>query len=242
MNRNKSVTLFIQCLVDQIYPEVGDAMVAVFQKLGISVNCPTEQTCCGQSAYNSGYKSVSKTAAKRFIEIFEKSEVIVCPSGSCVDMVRNHYPSLFRNEPDWHSRAENVGGKTYEFTEYLVDVLKVEDLGASFKEKLTYHDSCHLLRNIGVKEQPRKLISKVVGAELVEMENSDKCCGFGGTFSIKYPQISTAILDEKLDNIISSGATTVVGCDVGCLMNIQGRLNRKKLPIKTMHIAQLLVQ
>ncbi|NQU65433.1 MAG: (Fe-S)-binding protein [SAR324 cluster bacterium] len=242
MNRNKRVTLFIQCLVDQIYPEVGEAMVTVFQKLGISLDCPTAQTCCGQSAYNSGYKKVAKTAAKRFIEIFEKAEVIVCPSGSCVDMVRNHYPTLFKNEPDWRLRAESVAGKTFEFTEYLVDVLKVEDLGASFTEKLTYHDSCHLLRNIGVKDQPRKLIAKVAGAELVEMENSDKCCGFGGTFSIKYPGISTAILDEKLDNIMSSGATTVVGCDVGCLMNIEGRLSRKNLPIKTMHIAQLLVQ
>ncbi len=236
------MTLFIQCLVDQIYPEVGEAMVTVFRKLGISLDCPPDQTCCGQSAYNTGYQKVAKTAAKRFIEIFEASEVIVCPSGSCVDMVRNHYPGLFENDTSWRLRAEAVAAKTYEFSEYLVDRLKVEDLGASFKEKLTYHDSCHLLRNIGVKDQPRKLISNVAGAEFVEMENSDICCGFGGTFSIKYPQISTAILDEKLDNIVSSGATTVVGCDVGCLMNIEGRLSRKKLPIKTMHIAELLVQ
>lgn len=242
MNHNEKVTLFIQCLVDQIYPEVGEAMVTVFRKLGISLDCPPDQTCCGQSAYNTGYQKVAKTAAKRFIEIFEASEVIVCPSGSCVDMVRNHYPGLFENDTSWRLRAEAVAAKTYEFSEYLVDRLKVEDLGASFKEKLTYHDSCHLLRNIGVKDQPRKLISNVAGAEFVEMENSDICCGFGGTFSIKYPQISTAILDEKLDNIVSSGATTVVGCDVGCLMNIEGRLSRKKLPIKTMHIAELLVQ
>ena len=240
MSPNKNVTLFIQCLVDGIYPEVGEAMVAVFRRLGINLTCPTRQTCCGQPAFNSGYQSEARVAAQRFIDIFESSEAIVCPSGSCVTMVRHHYSQLFADDPAWLQRARNVAAKTFELTEYLVDVLKVDDLGSRYDGVVTYHDSCHLLRSLRIKEQPRRLLNKISGLEFVEMHNSDYCCGFGGSFSIKFADISSAMAEDKVENIIASGADTVVGCDMGCLMNIQGSLSRRGSSIKTMHIAQLL--
>ena len=240
LNMNKTVTLFIQCLVDGIYPEAGEAMVKIFRKLGIDLICPTTQTCCGQPAFNAGYRREAGIAAKRFIDIFEAAEVIVCPSGSCVTMVRHHYPQLFDDDDPWLRRAKQVAAKTYELTEYLVDVLGVEDLGARYDGKITYHDSCHLLRNLRIQSQPRKLLSKVSGAEFIEMYDADRCCGFGGSFAVKYADISAAMVTDKVNNIIATGADTVVGCDMGCLMNIQGMLNRRGSEIKIMHIAQIL--
>ena len=240
MNTQKKVTQFIQCLVDGIYPEVGEAMVAIFRKLGVNLTCPTQQTCCGQPAFNSGYLREARVAAKRFIEIFETAEAIVCPSGSCVTMVRHHYPQLFSDDATWLQRAQNVAAKTFELTEYLVDILGVDDLGAHFDGVITYHDSCHLLRNLRIKEQPRRLLRKITGTEFIEMNDSDRCCGFGGSFSFKYGDISAAMAEDKVNNIIDSGAGAVVGCDMGCLMNIQGMLSRKGSSIKVMHIAQLL--
>lgn len=234
------VTLFVQCLVDSLYPEVGEAMITLFDRLGISVDCPLDQTCCGQPAFNAGYRKAARAAAKRFIEIFEAAEVIVCPSGSCVNMVRHHYPELFENDERWLGRAQQVGRRTFELSQYLVDVLGIEDVGASYEGKVTYHDSCHLLRGLGVAEQPRRLIRHIKRAELIEMDASDTCCGFGGTFAVKYPQISVAMVDDKIKNIIACGADTVTGCDISCLMNIQGRLSRIGSPVKTMHLAQLL--
>ena len=234
------VTLFVQCLVDGIYPEVGEAMISLFDRLGIAVDCPLDQTCCGQPAFNAGYRKAARAAAKRFIEIFEAAEVIVCPSGSCVNMVRHHYPELFENDERWLGRAQQVGRRTFELSQYLVDVLGIEDVGASYEGKVTYHDSCHLLRGLGVAEQPRRLIRHIQRAELIEMDASDTCCGFGGTFAVKYPQISVAMVDDKIKNIIACGADTVTGCDISCLMNIQGRLSRIGSPVKTMHLAQLL--
>jgi len=242
MSPSKNVTLFVQCLVDGLYPEVAEAMVAIFNKLGISINCPPDQTCCGQPAFNAGYRKAARVAAKRFIEIFEESESIVCPSGSCVSMVKNHYPELFEDSPQWFKRAVRVGRKTFEFSQYLVDVLKVEDVGARFEGRVTYHDSCHLLRGLKVADQPRRLIRNIKNAELIEMKDADRCCGFGGTFSVKYPVISTAMVDEKISNILASGADTVTGCDISCLMNIQGRLSRIGSPVRALHIAQLLAQ
>ena len=240
MQRSQKVTLFIQCIIDGIFPEVGFAVVRIFEKLGIGVKCPAEQTCCGQPAFNSGYRKEAKWAAEHFINVFDDAEVIVCPSGSCVNMVRNHYPELFRDDAKLLESVKGIGARTFELTEYLVDVLGVEDLGSGYDGRITYHDSCHLMRGIGVKEQPRKLIRKIRGAEFVEMKDSDKCCGFGGAFSVKYPEISTAILEDKVKNIIDSNAEVVTGCDMGCLMNIQGLLSRRRLPIKILHIAQLL--
>jgi L-lactate dehydrogenase complex protein LldE len=240
MTENKKVTLFIQCLVDVMYPEVGEAMLNIFRKLDIAVDCPVDQTCCGQPAFNSGYHRQARVAARKFIRLFEDAQSIVCPSGSCVHMVRHHYPELFRDDPAWLRRAESIRDKTFELTEYLVDVLGVEDLDARFDGKLTYHDSCHPLRGLGIMDQPRRLISKVGGAEFIEMQNSDQCCGFGGAFAVKYPEISTAMVEDKVKNIIATGADAVVGVDMSCLMNIQGLLSRKKSDIKIMHIAELL--
>jgi len=240
MGEKKTVTLFIQCLVDGIYPEVGEAMVNIFRKLGIPMTCPTQQTCCGQPAFNSGYRREARIAAKRFIEIFETADTIVCPSGSCVTMVRHHYAELFKDDASWEQRARQVANKTYELTEYLVDILGVDDLGAHYNGKVTYHDSCHLLRSLRVQEQPRRLLRNVAGAEFVELYDSDKCCGFGGSFAVKYADISAAMVEDKVNNIIASGADTVVGCDMGCLMNIQGMLSRRGSDIKIMHIAQIL--
>jgi L-lactate dehydrogenase complex protein LldE len=236
----KRVTLFVQCLVDGIYPQVAEAMVQVFKHLGIAVDCPEDQTCCGQPAFNSGYRSAAKRAAAHFLDVFAGDDTIVCPSGSCVAMVRHHYPELFADDERLLRRAHRVGRKTFEFSQYLVDVLGVDDLGARFNGIVTYHDSCHLLRHLGIATQPRRLIGKVQGARLVEMTDADHCCGFGGTFAIKYPQISTAMVDDKVANILATGADAVIGCDISCLMNIQGRLSRLGSPVKTMHIAQLL--
>ena len=240
MSETKTVTLFIQCLVDGIYPEVGEAMVKIFRRLGFDLACPTQQTCCGQPAFNAGYRREASVAAKRFIEIFETADTIVCPSGSCVTMVRHHYPELFKDDAAWLQRAAQVAAKTYELTEYLVDILGLDDLGVHYDGKITYHDSCHLLRNLRVKDQPRRLLRKVSGADFVEMYDSDKCCGFGGSFSVKYADISAAMVEDKVNNIIDSGADTVVGCDMGCLMNIQGMLSRRGSDIKVMHVAQIL--
>lgn len=240
MSGSKTVTLFIQCLIDAIYPEVAEAMVNVFGKLGISLTCPSDQTCCGQPAFNSGYRRQARVAAKHFIEVFENSASIVCPSGSCVNMVRHHYAELFKDDAAWLRRAQRLAGRIFEFSEYLVDVLGVEDLGARFDGKLTYHDSCHLLRGIGVAQQPRKLLRRVAGADFIEMRDSDYCCGFGGAFAVKYPDISDAMVTDKVKNILDTGADAVVGCDMGCLMNIQGKLSRMGSPIKVLHIAQLL--
>jgi len=240
MRSVKNVTLFVQCLVDGLYPEVGEAMMTLFRRLDIRVNCPVDQTCCGQPAFNAGHRKAARAAAKRFIEIFEEAQWIVCPSGSCVHMVKHHYPDLFEDDITWFERAKKVGQRTFELSQFLVDILEIETVGASYKGKITYHDSCHLLRGLGVREQPRRLIQHLKQAEFVEMKDPDRCCGFGGTFSVKYPDISTAMVDHKIRNIIDSGADTVTGCDISCLMNIQGRLSRMESPIKVLHIAQLL--
>jgi L-lactate dehydrogenase complex protein LldE len=236
----RKITLFIPCLVDVVCPHVGEAMVRVFERLGLELDCPVEQTCCGQPAFNSGFRREARVAARRFIEIFENALTIVSPSGSCVHMVRHHYPELLGDQPEWRERAERIGARTYEFSEFLVDVLKVEEVGASYSGRVTYHDSCHLLRGIRVKEQPRRLLRNVAGLELVEMKNSDYCCGFGGTFAVKYPDISCAMVYDKLENIVNSGAHTVVGCDAGCLLNIAGAVSRQGLSIKTKHLAEIL--
>ncbi len=240
--KKKKVSLFVTCLVDGIYPEVAEAMVKVFDRLNIHVECPVDQTCCGQPAFNSGYRKEARVAARRFIEIFEDAQAVVSPSGSCVSMVRNHYPELFKDAPKWQGRARKIAEKTFEFTEYLVDVLGVVDLSARFDGKITYHDSCHLKRGLNVAEQPRKLLGRISGATFIEMEDSDRCCGFGGGFSVKYPEISAAMVEDKVKNILASGADAVVGCDISCLMNIQGKLNRMEHPVKCLHIAQLLAE
>lgn len=235
-----TVSLFIQCLVDTMFPEVGEAMVRVFDRLAIPLAFPNGQTCCGQPAYNSGYRREAAAAARHFIEIFADAETIVCPSGSCVHMVRHYYPELFPNDPAMAKRARAIGAKTFEFTEYLVDILKITDVMAEYPGTVTYHDSCHLNRGLGISRQPRLLLENVRGLTFAEMRDSDTCCGFGGTFSINYPEISVAMVDEKILNILATGADTVVGCDISCLMNIRSRMSRRGERVKVLHIAQVL--
>lgn len=223
-----------------MFPEAGEAMVEVLERQGVELSCPTDQTCCGQPAYNAGHQKVARAAAEKFLDLFEDAGTIVCPSGSCVDMVRNHYPELLSGDPSMLARAQRIAARTFEFTEYLVDVLQVVDVGARFSGKVTYHASCHLNRMLGVDRQPRALLEGIRDMTLVEMKDADKCCGFGGTFAVKYSEISAAIVEEKVNNILATGADVVTGCDMGCLMNIQGALSRRQAPVQVMHIAQLL--
>ncbi len=228
------VTLFIQCLLDTFHPAVCQSMLDVFKHLDVPVIIPKDQTCCGQPAFNAGYRLEARKAASHFLDVFQNSDVIVCPSGSCVYMIRHHYPLLFENDPVRLNRSREICTRIYEFSEFLVDV------GSAYSGQVTYHDSRHLARGLGIREQPRQLIRHVSGATLVEMSDSDRCCGFGGAFSIKYPDISSALVDDKVHAILASGADTGVGCDMGCLMNIEGRLSRMGSGIRVMHIAELL--
>lgn len=234
------VSLFITCLVDVFFPQVGESMVKVLRKFGVDVDFPEDQTCCGQPAFNSGFRDDTRKLAERFISIFDGNGFIVSPSGSCTSMVKVFYKELFRNDPETLKKVKGISSRTFEFTDFLVNVLKVEDVGAVYSGKVTYHDSCHLLRELGIQDEPRRLIRSVKGVELVEMNMNDVCCGFGGTFSIKMPEVSVSILDEKIKSIVESGADTVISTDMGCLMHIGGAISRRKIPVKVMHIAELL--
>ena len=235
------VALFVTCLVDQMWSSVGTSCVEVLRRAGCEVEFDERQTCCGQPAFNTGYRDEARQVAKRFIEIFEesKADAIVSPSGSCTAMV-HHFPELFVDEPDWRERARSVGSRAYELSSFLIRVLEVEDVGATWNGKLTWHDACHGLRDLNIKSEPRRLISNVRGAEFVELENAESCCGFGGTFSVKYPEISVAILDQKIEAIERAGVDAVVSGDASCLMQIGGRLSRKGSQIRVMHLAELL--
>lgn len=235
------VSLFVTCLIDQLCPNVGVATVEVLRRAGCEVTFDDRQTCCGQPAFNTGYRSEAVKFTKRFIEIFEESDsdVIVSPSGSCTAMVK-HFYELFPEDESWRTRAEAIAAKTYEFSSFLVNILKIEDVGAKFQGRLTWHDACHGLRDLKIKDEPRKLLQNVAGAEFVEMPNADDCCGFGGTFSVKYPEISVAILDNKIESIERSNVEAVISCDSSCLMQIGGRLSRNGSKVKAMHIAEIL--
>jgi L-lactate dehydrogenase complex protein LldE len=235
------VSLFVTCLVDQMWSSIGASTVEVLRRAGCEVEFDERQTCCGQPAYNTGYRDEARQVAQRFIRIFEesKAEAIVSPSGSCTAMV-HHFPELFNGNAEWTERARAIATRTHELSAFLVRVLAIDDVGASWTGKLTWHDACHGLRDLNLRSEPRRLIGNVRGAEFVELENSDACCGFGGTFSIKYPEISVAILDQKIEAIERSGVQAVVSGDASCLMQIGGRLSRKGSKVRVMHIAELL--
>lgn len=235
------VSLFVTCLVDQMWSSIGASTVEVLRRAGCEVEFDDRQTCCGQPAFNTGYRDEARQVAQRFIRIFEesKADAIVSPSGSCTAMV-HHFPELFTSDAQWTERAQKIAARTHELSSFLVRVLEREDVGASWTGKLTWHDACHGLRDLNLKSEPRKLIRNVRGAEFVELENSDACCGFGGTFSIKYPEISVAILDQKIEAIERSGVQAVVSGDASCLMQIGGRLSRKGSNVSVMHLAELL--
>jgi len=239
---DRRVSLFVTCLVDQFFPQVGEATVKILRRLGCRVDFPQEQTCCGQPAFNSGFQRETRDLARRFLEVFRDSQYIVAPSGSCISMVKVFYPTLFRHDPPLYEKAVSLARRTFELSEFLVKVLGVRDVGASFRGRVTYHASCHLLRELGISQEPRELIRKVKGAELVEMANADICCGFGGTFSIKYPEISQAMLEDKLRGIQQTGAQALVSCDGGCLMHLGGALSRRGMSVKPLHLAELLAQ
>jgi len=235
------VALFVTCLVDQLWSSVGTSTVEVLRRVGCEVEFDDRQTCCAQPAFNTGYRDEARQVAQRFISIFEesKADAIVSPSGSCTAMI-HHYPELFAEDPEWLKRAQHIASKTHELSSFLVRVLKKEDVGAQWSGRLTWHDACHGLRDLNLKSEPRKLISNVKGAEFVELDNADSCCGFGGTFSVKYPEISVAILDQKIESIERAGVQAVVAGDASCLMQIGGRLSRKGSNVKVMHLAELL--
>jgi len=234
-------SLFIPCLTDQFFPEVGVATARLLKKFGASVEYPVGQTCCGQPAFNSGYHADAEALAEKFLKLFSSAEYIVAPSGSCVSMVRVFYDYLDLPEGVRQSLAE-VKAKIFELSEFLVDVLHVEKTGAVFPHTVTYHDSCHLLRELHVGEAPRQLIRNVGGIRLADLPDSTRCCGFGGTFAVKFPEISVAMGEEKVKAIEATGAEYVVAGDSSCLMQIEGLLQRRNMKAKTMHIAQLLVQ
>lgn len=233
------VSLFATCLVDMFQPNVGKATVELLERLGCEVDFPESQVCCGQPAYNSGYTKESKEAMKRMIATFEKSEYVVSPSGSCAYMF-HEYPHVFKGDPVWEPKAKRLAAKTYELTQFIVEVLKIEDVGATFKGNVTFHTSCHMTRLLGVKEAPMTLLKNVRGLQLTELPGKEQCCGFGGTFSVKMSQISEQMVDEKVCHVEETNADFLIGADAGCLMNIGGRIQRQGKPIQVLHIAEVL--
>lgn len=235
----RRVSLFVTCLVDQLRPEVGLATVRVLERVGCEVHFDPRQTCCAQPAYNSGFRPEARRVARHFVEVFEGAEAIVVPSGSCTSMVR-HLPELFADEPEWRARAEGVAARTHELSGYLVRELGLTDVGARFEGRIAWHDACHGLRELGLREEPRALLAAVRGAELVEMKDAEACCGFGGTFSVTFPELSTAILDHKLAQLREARVDTLASLDASCLMQIGGRLARTGSKVRTLHLAEIL--
>ncbi len=236
-----TVTLFIPCFIDAIYPKVGIAMVQILEKLGHIIEFPPELTCCGQPPFNSGYWSEARKIARPILQRLENAEVIVIGSGSCGAMLKVFYRELFAGEPE-EAAANAMSAKCFEFSDFLVTKLGVTDLGACFPHKVTFHDGCHGLRELHGKKQPRELLKHVRGLELVEMTEAETCCGFGGTFATKFPSISTAMGEVKCASAAESGADYIVSNDSSCLMHVQGLLDRRGRPIKTIHLAEILVQ
>jgi len=239
-NKRVRVGFFVTCLVDLFRPSVGFAAIKLLEDAGCIVEVPSAQTCCGQPAFNSGDKSNAKAIAKQIIETFEGYDRIVAPSGSCGGMIRAHYPELLADEPDWAARARRLSEKTHELVSFLVDVLGTEKVAASYTGKVTYHDSCSGLRELGIKAQPRKLLGNVSGLELVELKGAETCCGFGGTFCVKYGEISGEIVRKKADDIRATRADTLLAGDLGCLLNMAGKLSRDGTPVRVRHIAEVL--
>ncbi|MFY4775615.1 (Fe-S)-binding protein [Metabacillus sp. RGM 3146] len=233
------VSLFATCLIDLFETEAGKATVELLEKLGCEVEFPEKQVCCGQPAYNSGYVKEAKKAMKNMINAFESAEYVVSPSGSCTAMFKE-YPNHFIGEGEWEVKSKALAYKTYELTDFIVNVLKVEDVGASFNGKVTYHTSCHMSRLLGVKDTSFRLLKHVKGLEFEPLPNAHDCCGFGGTFAVKMERISEQMVDEKIRHIEETGADYLIGADCGCLMNIGGRINRGGKPIKVLHIAEVL--
>jgi L-lactate dehydrogenase complex protein LldE len=233
-------SIMITCLGDLLFPEVGVAMVTLLRRLGVEVDFPEGQTCCGMPLFNSGYHAGAAEVAARTVRLFEASEHVVVPSGSCAWMVKTEFPGLLKHDPTLRAAAERLAAKTRELSQFLVEVLRVDRIESSFKGRVTYHDSCHLLRGLGESAAARKLLKSLRGVELVELPEADQCCGFGGSFSVRLPDVSTAILDKKLANVERTGADCLVACDAGCLMQMGGGLSRRGSRVRALHLAQIL--
>jgi L-lactate dehydrogenase complex protein LldE len=234
------VALFVTCLVDLIRPSIGFAAVKLLEQAGCAVEVPAAQTCCGQPAYNSGDEADTRAIARGVIEAFEGYDYVVAPSGSCAGMIREHYPSLFAETPELYARAQHLAKRTYELVSFLVDIRGMTQVPARYDGVVTYHDSCSGLRELGIKAQPRLLLGTVAGLSLAELPGAETCCGFGGTFCIKYPEISTRMVDDKAGDVVATGADTLLAGDLGCLMNMAGRLARRGDTIRVRHVAEVL--
>ena len=239
-NKQKNVGLSATCLVDLMRPSIGFATARLLEKHGCTVHVPDSQTCCGQPAYNAGDSVAARALAGNVISAFEGFDYIVAPSGSCTGMIKLHFPALFKDDAEMAGRAQALAAKTYELLEFLSDVLGVSESGATFASSVTYQDSCAGLRELGIKEQPRQLMASVEGLELKELDDGESCCGFGGLFSVKYPDISGKIVDDKAQAIENTGADVLLGGDLGCLMNMAGRLQRRGSKVKVRHLAEVL--
>lgn len=235
------ISLFVTCLSDVLFPQVAEAMARLLARHGVKLEFPEVQTCCGQPAYNSGYWEESRQSARTILDAFEDSDFVIAPSGSCTHMI-HQYPGLFREDPVYWAKAKALHHKTYEFTQFMVQVLGVTDLGAQFPHKVTYHPSCHGSRLLGVKEEPMALLGSVRGLELVPLSYAEDCCGFGGTFAIKMADISGAMVTEKSDHVLETEAEVLVGLDMACLMNIAGNLRHRGEQVRVMHLAELLYE
>jgi L-lactate dehydrogenase complex protein LldE len=233
------VSLLVTCLADALFPDVGVATVRLLRRLGVTVDFPEAQTCCGQPHFNSGFRDAARDLARHTIEAFDNRQPIVTPSGSCAAMVKLEYPELFHGDRVWHERALDLARRTHELSSFLIHVLGIEDVGARSNGKATYHMACHL-RGLGVTTEPERLLLKVRGLELLPLERHDECCGFGGSFSVRYPEISGAMVNDKAKFIEQSGADAVVATDAGCLMNIAGCLRRRGSKVQALHLAQVL--
>lgn len=236
------VQLFGTCMVDSFFPEVGVATVRLLEHFGVEVVYPQGQTCCGQPAFNAGYQAEARGAAEYFISLFTGSDPIVTPSGSCAAMVRHHYPEMFRDDAKLGEKAAGVAARVFEISEFLVKVLRAHERSFAGSGKITYHSSCHLTRTLGVREEPLLLISALKGAQFVPMPDAMRCCGFGGTFMAKLPEISCALADEKAESIMATGADTVTGCDSACLMTIADALKRRGSGMDVKHLVQILAE
>ncbi|MCI3204624.1 MULTISPECIES: (Fe-S)-binding protein [Pandoraea] len=235
------VGLFVTCLIDMMRPEIGFSTLKLLETAGCEVVIPDSQTCCGQPGYNSGERAIARDLAQKFLDEFESFDYVVVPSGSCGGMVKAHYGDLFADDPELMGRYERLRPRVYELTDFLVNVLYIDTVPGDYNGEVTYHDSCSGLRELGVKTQPRALLAKMPGVKMTEMKDCQACCGFGGTFALKYGNISTAIVDEKCANIAASGAPAVVLGDLGCMLNIEGRLRRTgDTKTRVLHIAQVL--
>jgi L-lactate dehydrogenase complex protein LldE len=235
-----TVDLFVPCFIDQLYPNIGWSVVKLLEKSGVKVEYNPEQTCCGQPTFNSGHWNQSKKMALKFIKDFPNQRPIIVPSASCAGYVKNHYRKLFEGDEAMLQECDRLDNQIIELTDFLVNHLNITDLGASFPYKITYHDACSALREYGLKDEPRQLLSKVKGLELVEMKENTTCCGFGGTFMVKFVPISTAMVQQKVENAMETGAQYIVSTEASCLLNIQSYIDKQKLPLKTIHIADVL--